>query len=240
MRRGAAALCAVLLSGCAQLVPAPAAAPAADPHAAWSRVLERFVDEEGRVDFAALARERADLDAYVAWVYRSGPRHLAEHINAYNALAMYNVLDSGIPRSLDGPALTEFFFLRKLAVGGVPMSLYAYESDIIRPFGEERVHFALNCMVRGCPRLPRTPFSEATLEAALERETRRFLAEPRNVRVDHAARTVYLSEIFRFYTRDFLDKAPTLVDYVNRHRSPPIPPGYRVGFVPYDWTLNLP
>ncbi|MGQ0655938.1 MAG: DUF547 domain-containing protein [Betaproteobacteria bacterium] len=238
MRAALGALLAALAAGCAQLVPAPSAEPAGDPHAAWARVLERFVDGEGRVDFAALARDRADLDTHVAWVYRSGPRHLAEHINAYNALAMYNVLDSGIPRSLDGPALTEFFFLRKLTVGGVAMSLYAYEKDVIRPLGEERVHFALNCMVRGCPRLPRAPFTAQALERQLADETRRFLNEPRNVRVDAASRTIHLSELLRFYPEDFLARAPSLVEYVNRHRADKLPADYAVRFIPYDWTVN--
>jgi hypothetical protein len=46
-----------------------------------------------------------------------------------------------------------FFLLRKYRVGGEDMSLYALENDIIRPLGEPRVHFALNCMAVSCPRL---------------------------------------------------------------------------------------
>lgn len=249
-RPALALLLAATLAACATTVPAPpVAAPPAPPTEAWARVLERFVDADGRVDFDALARDRADLDRYVAWVYAVGPANapqlfptrahvVAYHLNAYNALAMYNVIEDGIPASLAGPKKVEFFALRRLQVGGVPLSLYAYENDVIRPLGEERVHFALNCMVVACPRLPRTPFEAATLEAALERETRAFFAEPRNLAVDPAARTVRLSEILRFYTGDFLAKAPSLVAYVNRYRAPPIPLDWRVEFIPYDWTVN--
>ncbi len=249
-RLGAVCAVALALGGCATTVPAPRIeTPAAAPIDAWTRVLERFVDERGRVDFDALARDRGDLDRYVAWVYTVGPDNaptlfptrahvLAYHLNAYNALAMYNVIEDGIPATLAGPKKVDFFALRRLRVGGAPLSLYAYENDVIRSLGDERVHFALNCMVVGCPRLPRAPFDAATLEAALERETRFFFAEPRNLEVDPARRAVRMSEILDFYPEDFLARSPSLVAYVNRYRSPPIPADYRVEFIPYDWTIN--
>ena len=240
---------ALVLGGCAQLVPAPAVEPAADPAGAWARVLERFVDDAGRVDFAGMARDRADLDRFVAWVYAvspaSTPRRfptrehaLAYHLNAYNALAMYNVLERGIPQSLAGLEKVDFFVLRKLTVGGIALSLHAYENEVIRPLGEERVHFALNCMVRGCPRLPRVPFHAENLDESLAAEARRFIGEPRNVRVDPARRAVHLSGIFDLYTEDFLAVAPSLIAYINRHRAERIPEDYKVFFNPYDWTVN--
>lgn len=240
-----------LFAGCAQLIPAPEPAtpePGA-PQDAWARVLDQYVDDQGRVDFARLNENRADLDRYVAWIYSVGPNNhpdlfptredvLAYHLNAYNALAMYNVLSAGIPQDLTGLRKLTFFYLRKLRVGGQDSSLYDYENKLIRPLGEERVHFALNCMAVSCPRLPRTPFAAATLDADLDREARRFFNEPRNVGIDDAGRMVRLSEILSFYPEDFLAKAPSLIAYANRYRDTPIPEDYRVTFIPYDWTVN--
>lgn len=249
MRRLLPAFLVLALAGCVQLVPAPQAEPASDPLGAWARVLDRFVDNAGRVDFAALSRDRAELDRFVAWVYSVSPASaperfptrahvLAYHLNAYNALAMYNVIERGIPQSLAGLEKVDFFALRKLRVGGAPLSLYAYENEVIRPLGEERVHFALNCMVRGCPRLPRVPFRAEDLEERLAAETRRFIGETRNVHVEHARRAVRISEIFKFYTEDFLARTPSLVAYINRHRVPAIPEDYELTFISYDWTVN--
>lgn len=247
---------ALLISACATVAPpvGPTAAEGdtgREPVAAWTRVLERFVDAQGRVDFDGLARERTDLDRYVAWIYRTGPNNrpelfptrnheLAYHLNAYNALAMYNVLDSGVPATLAGAHKLGFFVLRRLQVGGTSMSLYAYENDVIRLLGEPRVHFALNCMSVGCPRLPREPFRADQLDGQLDRETRYFFGEPRNVRVDRAMRTLYLSEILDFYSKDFLAQAATLEAYVNRYRAGAerVPEDYTVYFIPYDWTIN--
>lgn len=250
MRAVIAAFAVVWLAACAQLVPAPQAGPVARPEAeaSWARVLDRFVDGAGRVDFHALAGQRTDLDRYVAWVYLNGPNNrpelfsgrtdvMAFHLNAYNALAMYSVLEAGVPRSLSSYGLLEFFWLREVAVGGASISLYRYEKDVIRPLGDARVHFALNCMAASCPRLPRRPFRAQSLDADLDREARRFLAESRNVQVDAERRVVRLSEIFDFFPEDFLAQAPSLVAYVNRYREPDIPPDYAIEFIPYDWSV---
>jgi hypothetical protein len=215
------------------------------PIRAYARVLERYVDARGQVDFQALAADRADLDRYVAYIARtpasalSDPRErLAHYINSYNALSMYNVLALGIPETHAGWRKVRFFVLRDFIVGGEEMSLYAYENEVIRPLGDPRVHFALNCSALSCPVLPRTPFTGAALDEQLDRETRRFFSETRNLRVEHATETVYLSEILDFYTEDFAPaRAPSLSAYVNRYVVEPIPEGYRVQFIDYDWTI---
>ena len=249
-----AALIATLavLTGCASVVPAPAVANASDYPVAesWARVLSAHVDDQGRVDFAGVARNRGDLDRFVAWIYETGPNNqphrfpaatdvLAYHLNAYNALALYNVIAAGMPTALATfGERYDFFYRRTLRVGGEDISLYDYENRVIRALGEERVHFALNCMAVSCPRLPRKPFNAATLDEDLARETARFFAEARNFTVDDAARTVRLSEILKFYPDDFLAKAPSLAAYAGRYAGRTVPENYSVTFTPYDWTIN--
>ncbi len=102
-----------------------------------------------------------------------GPIRLAHMINAYNALSMFNVLESAIPTTHAGLAKIRFFALRQLPIGGQTMSLYRFENEVIRPDtrarNDPRVHFALNCSAVGCPVLPRRPFTAAALDAELER-----------------------------------------------------------------------
>jgi hypothetical protein len=246
---GLSLLLAAALTACAIPIPPPqsAAAPP-DPEDAWSNVLTRHVDGEGRIDFAGIAKRPGDLDAYVAWLARVSPEsspetfptddaRLAHYINAYNALAVYDVLSSGFPPDLNAVKV-RFFYRNRFQLGGKPISLYALENRIIRPMGDPRVHAALNCMARGCPRLPREPFRAQELDAQLEREARRFFNEERNVRLEPEKKTVFLSQILQFYTEDFLKDAPSLPAYVNRYREEKIPAGWKVEFIPYDWTLN--
>jgi Protein of unknown function, DUF547 len=255
VQRALLILFSALLAACAA-VPRPVATDSPDlnrfgppPYDAWSRVLSKHVDNQGRVNFVALARDRADLDRFVSYVYDTAPNNrpnlfatpahvLAFHINAYNALAMHKVLESGIPHTLAGFRKVGFFYFGKVQVGGEAISLYDYENVVIRALGEPRIHVALNCMSIGCPQLPREVFVAEKLEQQLDREAKIFFNEVRNVEVDSAERVVRLSEILKFYTEDFLASAPSLAAYVSRYRSTAVPEDFKVEFIPYDWTIN--
>lgn len=221
----------------------------ADALAHWAQVLRDFVNDRGEVDFHGLAKNPTDLKAFVDYIARVSPEsapaqfptresRLAYHINAYNALAMYNVIDSGMPKSLSGLTKVGFFVIKRFSIGGKSMSLYTYENEVIRPLRDERVHFALNCMSVGCPRLPKVPFTANALNEKLDREARRFFAEPRNLQLAPERKTVRLSEILKFYTEDFLQRSPSLIAYVNQYVSEKIPEDYEVEFIDYDWTVK--
>ncbi len=242
------AILLLLLNGCSTLVPAPEPLSnlrSAEPLAAYARVLQSYVNERGEVNFPALQKHRADLDNYVAYVAQlpitsisNANERLAHYINSYNTLSMYNVLESGIPKTNAGSAKIRFFYLRKLLIGGKHMSLYDYENDVIRVLKEPRVHFALNCSALSCPVLPRTPFSGANLNQELDRETHKFFSERRNLRIDHINKKVYLSELLDFYPDDFISAdTPTLITYINRYAPEKIPDNYTIEFIPYDWTI---
>jgi Protein of unknown function, DUF547 len=221
----------------------------AEWEALWTKVLAQHVDDSGRIDFDALSRDHVDLDGVVAFIAAADPAsqperfpdrqsHLSFYINAYNALAMYGVVQAGVPESLGGLTKFTFFYLRKFTVGGKSISLYKFENDVIRPLGEERVHFALNCMVVSCPRLPRMAFIGAKLDAQLDAAARAFIGETRNAWPDPRKSEVWLSAIFDFYTEDFTAHAPSLIAYVNRYRAEQIPTDFKVRFLEYHWTVN--
>jgi Protein of unknown function, DUF547 len=215
----------------------------------WTNVLARHVDDSGHIDFDALSHDHDQLDRIVAFIAAVDPAsqpqrfpdqqsRLAFYINAYNALAMYGVVQVGIPESLGGLTKFTFFYLRTFTIGGKSISLYKFENDVIRPLGEERVHFALNCLVVSCPRLPRVAFRAAELDVQLDAAARGFIGDARNVWIDEAKREVWLSAIFDFYTQDFLARASSLIGYVNRYRAAQVPSDFKVRFLEYHWTVN--
>jgi len=215
----------------------------------WTKVLTRHVDDAGRIDFDSLRRNHADLDRVVAFIAAVDPdsqsqrfpdKHsrLAFYINAYNALTIHRVVHAGVPESLGGLTKFTFFYLRTFTIGGKSISLHTFKNGVIRPLGEERVHFALNCMAVSCPRLPRVAFSAAALDGQLDTAARTFIGDSRNVWIEHAKREVWLSAIFDFYTADFLAHAPSLIAYVNRYRTAQVPADFKVRFLEYHWTVN--
>lgn len=221
---------AALAIGCTTVRPVPPPPelpPAWFDHAPFGRVLERAVDDRGRVDYLGLLEDPGELPAYFASLAEVSPdtdadrfptpdHELAYWINAYNAATITlvldaypigSVLDVKNPRALFFfPKLAGFFVFRRFELGGDATSLYFLENQIVRKrFGEPRIHFALNCASASCPRLPREPFLPATLQEQLEREARLFFSEKRNVWVDDEDRIVYLSSILDWYEDDYLD-----------------------------------
>lgn len=246
---GIVAVIALLSAGLGAGATAAAAPPSTQAHAAWARVLERFVNDRGEVDFQALSLDRADLDLYLRFVAEApldappdANERLAHMINAYNALSMFNVIDRGIPKSHAGVNKVINFYVRRLDIGGRKMSLYTFENEVIRPLarrhGEPRVHFALNCSAVSCPVLPRVPFTGAGLNSELEREARAFFAAPGNFRVDAATGTVWLSELLKFYPEDFVPAhGRNLIEFANHYAPQPAPLDDEIRFTPYDWTI---
>lgn len=219
---------------------------------AWQATLSRFVDEQGRTDFKDLQGQTDELKEIVDAIASVSPMShpelfptrnevIAYHINAYNALAMYGVIDRGIPKNFSSFfKRASFFKFRKVTIGGKSTNLYDYENKVIRPLDEPRVHFALNCMVRDCPRLPQEAFHPDTLDTVLDKLTREFFSKDLHILIDADAKTLQLSGILKFYTKDFVasGKKQDLSEYVNKYVDTPIPADYKVKFIKYDWTIN--
>ena len=262
-----------VLAACAIACRAKAEAGAAEAAAAtssasildyddWASTLERFVDENGLVDYAGLWQDRAALDRFVDQIGRVSPRtnpdqfetdaeSLAYYLNPYNPLVFEGVL------ALDADADTvwgftgtgaKFFARNKYVVGGEEVSLKELEDEWIRAqFEDPRVHAALNCASMGCPRLPQEPFLPATLDDQLDAAMTEFVVESRNVDVSERGTQVTLSKIFDWFRDDFLgyeraqgNSEATVIDYVNRYRpeSDQIPADAEVSFPEYDKRLN--
>ena len=216
----------------------------------WDKLLKKYVDGKGRVDYAKLKGDAADakaLDRLFAQVslqrvdaLPSKSARLAFLIDAYNVIVWKNVLNR-LPKmkSVDDEKAS-FFYFTKFIVGGKEVNLKDLEGDWIRPvFKDPRVHMVLNCASGGCPQLPPEAFEPKTVSEQLEREAKKFCNEERNVRFDAAGKKVALSKIFDWYDKDFDKKQ---VQWINRFRAPDrqIPADAKVEFVDYDWRLNDP
>jgi hypothetical protein len=235
----------------------------------WTAALGRWVTGEG-VDYDAVLSEEPDLRRFIATLATTGPRsvperfatepaRLAYYINAYNALALFGVVDNwpidtvhdvrGWLNPRDGFG---FFYGLRFPLDGRAINLYDLENDVIRGFADARIHAAINCASRSCPALAPQAFEPAELDDQLDAVTRDFVANPTHVRVDHEAKEIQLSAIFDWYRVDFeeharrLGRPATLLDFIVAFATPEAEADvgrardaeFELVFLPYDWSLN--
>ncbi len=223
----------------------------------WDELLQRYVDDLGRVNYRRWKAEGADV--LRVWLesladvdladFTDADARLALWLNAYNAIAISQVLEVypiasirpkvlGIPNWL---SFLDFFTRSNTIVGGKKYSLNQIEHAILRPeFAEPRIHFALVCAAVGCPLLRRGAYFPESVRTQLEADASRFIHNPDKVRYDAQKKTLYLSKIFKWYDEDFVKAAGSVAEYVGGYFGPEaaVGDGWAIVFLPYDWNLN--
>lgn len=252
----ASSLTAVTAACAATHIPTPSLTPApldAD-HALLARVLARVVEPDG-VDYAALRADHADLDAYRAQLAEapipaSGPARMALFINAYNAWTLALVLELLPPDEARWPtwsikdgggALASVWKRYTFVLGGQRYTLDQAEHEVLRKMGDPRIHFAINCASKSCPRLAGAPYRAATLEADLEAATRAFVCDPTQLRA--AEGRLAVNPILDWFAADFERhggvRAFLLAHVPDGPVNALLTSGSRLAFFDYDWRLNL-
>ena len=236
-------------------------------HSAWDHVLKKFVNEQGRVDYATLQADSADLDRYAAQLAERSPfshprdfptseSQLAYWINAYNAMVMRGVIENWPVKSVTkiGFLPHSFFWRKKFVLGGKQHTLNDIEKDfLLKRLAEPRIHFAIACASNSCPRLQREAYTPGNTERLLEEAVRFFINEPRNLHIDLKEDRVTVSRIFHWYRDDFEnyirsrnlgDRSDAVLRYIrlyaneaNRNRLDQLRDPSIKAF-PYDWGIN--
>jgi len=187
-------------------------------------------------------------------------------INLYNSLVLDAVINFGVRSSVTESRLGVLTFFRRAAynINGLRVSLDDIEHGILRgnrghPYlpGEHfashdprlawaleldpRIHFALNCASRSCPRIGY--YTTEDLDAELDLATRTFIHN--SVHFDPQSRALQVSSILRWYRTDFGGKQ-ALVDFLidalpqgaRREWLIENRPSAQIQYTKYNWALN--
>lgn len=196
----------------------PASVPAnAPPYdlSPYARAL-RYVDSRGAVDYAALAKDRAALDTFVASLAGTSPVNhpeqfrdpadaLAYWINAYNALTLAALVDRYPLSGVGGPTGLSLRRFSSWPVGGERLTLSAIEQRLSHS-ADARVVFALHTGARGGPGLLDAPYDPQLLDGQLTEAGRRFMARADALRI--RSHEVWLSELLRWNEAELLSALP--------------------------------
>jgi hypothetical protein len=223
----------------------------------YARVLERHtraVEDiaSTRVNYAAIARD-SEWRRLIRSLEESKPdvlegrEKLAFWINAYNILAI-----DVVARSYPVASIKDIGWLLRPVwkhdagmIEGRAVTLDEIEHRTLRPLGDSRIHGAIVCASLSCPPLRREPYWAEKLDAQLDDNVRRWLADPRKgVAVGPKPRTLRVSAIFRWFAEDFeaLGGVPAFVERYGPDEAAALVreagADLRIRYLDYDWSLN--
>ncbi len=242
---------AFILAGCAAVPtsfdPVRPISPAEFSHDALDAVVRSAVSN-GQVNYPVIQGDQR-FTQYLDQLDRVDPNRLSrEHrlalwINAYNAFAIKGILDGESP--VPYIAWYRYFKVREYAIGGVRLTLYGLEHEILRKqFQEPRVHFAIVCASVSCPKLQPWTYQGAALDKQFDDAAREFINDSTRNRFDRMHKVASLSMVFKWFESDFTGAAGSVLAFVARYVDDPelakdlMQPGYRIEYLEYNWSLN--
>jgi Protein of unknown function, DUF547 len=243
-------------------------------HAQWTVLLKKHVrvldggkaSQMRYASMASMTSDRAALKDYLASLSAvspasfdgfSKPQQMSFLINAYNAFTVDLIL-TRYPKLASikdlGSLLQSPWKRKDVPLLGVQMSLDNIEHDTLRARGrydDPRVHFAVNCASIGCPALREEAFVPERLDAQLEEQAQRFMADRSRNRFSAERDKLEISRIFDWFGDDFKQghKGITSLNqflgrYANQLADAPADRerlkagSLSVSFLDYDWKLN--
>ncbi len=206
----------------------------------FNALLSKHVSSNGKVNYKGFLGDKEKLDNYISGVKTVGiaqghsrNEQLAFWINLYNACTLQLICDNYPVKSIKDINGGKPWDLKVVEVDGKSYSLNEIENDLIRPrFKEPRIHFAVNCAAKSCPKLLNRAFFPNKLDADLTIATKEFLSNSSQNQFDGDKAAV--SKIFDWYSVDF----GNLINFINKYSSHNLSEAAVVSYNEYDWSLN--
>jgi len=227
-------------------------------HTRFDRLLRAYVDDRGRVCYSEWESNCADVQSLLLYLHElghadmgaaaSGEARLALGINAYNALTLWGILQEYPVPSIQllnkNGGDYKIFDDLKVWLGGSYMSLNQIENEMLRPLGDPRIHFALVCAARGCPRLRNEAYRPEFIDLQLTDNAVHFFSSRERFRLSRHGNKVLVSPILKWYGEDFGADPNQLMATIfswlpaEDRQWLATHPGWTLDYLGYDWGLN--
>lgn len=195
----------------------------------------------GLVDYSLVKENLSELNQLISQYDNSNSFASNEKkallINLYNLSAIKLLADNypvASPQAIAG-----FYDKKIIKYNNSSISLNDLENNILRKeFKDPRLHFVLVCGALGCPPITNFAYNPNNLEEQLNSQTKLALNNDEFIKVKNADKTVFFSEIFKWYEEDFLRNNKSVIQFVNKYRSIAIDENYTTDYYPYNWKIN--
>jgi hypothetical protein len=209
-------------------------------HKRWNTILQKYVSNNGNVDYNAIKKDRTEFDIYIDYLSDTLPdatwtneEKLAYWINAYNALTVDLILRNYPTKSIKD--IKNPWDQRLWKFGDKWYNLNDIEHTILRKMNEPRIHFAIVCASVSCPKLQNEAFVASNLEEQFTNATKEFLAD--TSKNELSKDNIKLSKIFKWFKKDF-EATGSLIDFINTYSAITISSSAKKSYKDYNWDLN--
>ncbi len=224
--------------------------PAGIDHSAWDRLLKKYVDGKGLVNYTAWKASEEDMNALDSYLKQfaakadkaaDGNEKAASLVNAYNALTIRAILGAYPVESVH--ELKKPFETKDKMVGGAKVSLNDIENGTLRPMLKYRAHSVLVCAARSCPPLQRSAYKADSFEAQDDKAFTVWLSREDLNKFMPKEKKAEVSEIFKWFKGDF-DKSlpvPKVFAQYGPQSAKELTKGgakFDTGYLSYNWGLN--
>lgn len=224
----------------------------------FSQLLQKNV-KNGQVDYKSFLKDQKKLNVFLNQLANASPdkmktnEKMALYINAYNAYTIQLILNHYPIKSIKDISSSKRWIYKGWLVGGKKVSLDQIEHEILRPMGDPRIHFAINCASISCPDLISEAFTPATLDEQLNKAMHSFLANKKKGLVFRksegflgfgAGNKVVISKIFDWFEEDFEKKSGSVIKFLQTHAVGELKKKLMkyseadIQYLDYNWNLN--
>ena len=218
-------------------------------HDEFDRLLKKYVNEQGLVNYSAWKQNATDLSALDEYLKQfaskidspaQGNERAASLVNVYNAFVLRWILSNYPTESIW--QLKDSFSGKRNEIGGRKVSLDDIEHGTLRPLIGYPAHAVLVCAARSCPPLQRSAYTADRFEEQDDQAFRAWLAREDLNKFLPSERKVEISSIFKWFKEDF-EKAGGIPKILGRYAPESVREfaasgDYQIKYLPYNWGLN--
>ena len=218
-------------------------------HDDYDRLLKKYVNEQGLVNYGAWKQNAADVSALDDYLKQFAPKpdspaqgneKVAALVNAYNAFMLRWILSNYPTESVW--QLKDAFSGKRNEIGDRKVALDEIEHGALRSLIGYRAHSVLVCAARSCPPLQRSAYTADKFEEQDDLAFRTWLAREDLNKFLPNQNKVEISSVFKWFKGDF-DKAGGIPKILGRYapqavRGFAFSGNYEIKYIPYNWGLN--
>lgn len=218
-------------------------------HEKWDQLTKKYVTDDGFVNYKGFTKDSTKLNSYLNDLSNNHPNDKwtsgekkAFWINAYNAFTIQLIIRNYPVKSIQDLGgsiyrVNTTWDIKFIKICDQTYDLNNIEHNILRKeWDDARVHAVVNCASVSCPALRKGAFTGDKVEEQMDEQMKSFINDKtKNTITEDKAE---VSSLFKWFSGDFKNNAPSVIAYINKYSKVKIKPGTELVYKDYDWSLN--